>query len=210
MSLAPGAQIGRLLLLGLIMLMSLIACSHAYRFRYHYVMVEPPGGSEGLEDRRVRIRLDPVVDRGLLHLTLTNKSLQPMTILWEQTHFIDPVGRRHDASETGAAWFFRASEWVTEGARIPPGSTFQARVHAGSQQSYNPFTITRQSGGAVQLSTTPASLFPTTAETASAGQAYQGQQFRFVLALRVGDDITRYPFTFRITEVEVQPPRRSS
>lgn len=210
MSFTQGGRPGHLVLLGLAMLMSLMACSPAYRFQYHYTMVEPPGGSEGVEDERVRIRLDPTVDRGLLNLAITNKSPQPITILWEQTHFIGPFGRRHDASETGAAWFFRPSEWVTEGSRVPPGSTFQARVHAGPQQSYNPFTISRQASGAVQLSTTPASLFPKTAETASTGEAYQGRQFRFVLALRIGDDVTRYPFTFRITEVDVQQPRRSS
>ena len=205
----PGIPQYRLLLLGLMVLTGLIACSRAYRFQYHYTMVEPPGGSEGLEDEHVRIRLDPVAERGLLDLTLTNKSLQPIVILWEQTQFIDPVGRYYDASETGAAWFFRPSEWVADGS-IPPGSTFQARIHAGAQQSYNPFTISRQASGAIALSTTPTSLFPTTAETASAGEVYEGQQFQFILTLRIGKDVSRYPFTFRITEVDVRQPRHAS
>jgi len=203
------AQVGRILLLGLVLLASTMACSSAYRFQYHYIMVDPPGGSEGLEDDRVRTRLDAVADRGLLDLAITNKSPQSITILWEQTHFIDPFDRRQNASETGAAWFFRPREWVSDGSRIPPGGTFQAHVHAGSQQTYNPFTISRQASGAIELSTTPGSLFPTTGETPSTGEAYQGQQFHFVLTLRMGTEVRRYPFTFRITKVDVQPPRRS-
>jgi hypothetical protein len=36
------------------------------------------------------------------------------------------------------------------------------------------------------------------------GKNYQGQEFRFVLALRRGTEVMQYPFTFRITEVDVQ------
>ena len=57
----------------LAILLSMSACSSTYRFQYRYTMIEPAGGSEGIEDDRVRIRLAPVPDRGTLNLALNNK-----------------------------------------------------------------------------------------------------------------------------------------
>ena len=73
-----------------------------------------------------------------------------------------------------------------------------------NRQTYNPVTVSRQASGEVTFSTSPRSLLPETGNTPAVGTTYQGQEFRFILALRIGSDITRYPFTFRITEVDVQ------
>jgi hypothetical protein len=77
-------------------------------------------------------------------------------------------------------------------------------VQAGEHQAYNPFFIARSASGDVTVSTTAAPLLPTGGKARAEGQAYQGREFRFILALRLGIDVMLYPFTFRITDVAVQ------
>ena len=192
------------LLACVLLLLSISACSSAYHFRYDYIMVDPPGGSEGMEDEHVRINLTPVARKGILQLVVVNKTSRPIRIVWEQTHYLDPRGRRREASETGIGWFFRPQEWLQSGTPVVPGGEFRAQVQAGEHQTYNPLTVSRQASGEVTFSTSPRSLLPETGNTPAVGTSYQGQEFRFILALRIGSDITRYPFTFRITEVDVQ------
>jgi hypothetical protein len=187
------------------MLWGLVGCSPAYRFQYHYVMTEPPGGSEGMQDENVQILIDPVPNKGLLDLAVTNKRAEPISIEWEQTYFVDPFGKRQQANETGSGWFFRPQAWTLAGDQIAPGREFRVRVHAGSRQTYNPFTVSRQASGAVQVSTSARSLLPTSGDASAIGEAYQGREFHFILALRMGTEIVRYPFSFRITSVDVQP-----
>lgn len=186
--------------------LSVAGCSQAYRFQYHYVMTDPPGGSEGVQDESVRILVTPVAKKGLLDLAITNKRIDPISIVWEQTHFIDPFGKRQLADEAGVSWFFRPQSWVADGATVDPGREFQVRVHSGSRQTYNPFTISRQESGAVNLSTSPQALMPTSGATSAIGEAYQGRDFQFILALRIDARVVHYPFTFRITQVDVQRP----
>jgi hypothetical protein len=193
--------------LGLI-LSGLVGCSPAYRFQYHYVMTDPPGGSEGMEDENVRILIDPVSNKGLLDLTVMNKRTQPIAIVWEQTYFVDPFGQRQQADEAGAGWFFRLQSWSLAGDQIAPGREFRARIHAGKRQTYNPFTVSRQASGAMQVSTSPRSLLPTSGESSAVGEAYQGREFHFILAFRMGTEIARYPFSFRITSVDVESPAK--
>jgi hypothetical protein len=192
------------LLACVLLLLSISACSSAYRFRYDYIMVDPPGGNEGMEDEHVRISLTPVARKGILHLVVVNKTSRPIRIVWEQTHYLDPRGRRREASETGIGWFFRPQEWLQGGTPVAPGGEFRAQVQAGEHQTYNPLTVSRQASGEVTFSTSPRSLLPETGNTPAVGTSYQGQEFRFILALRIGPDITHYPFTFRITAVDVQ------
>jgi hypothetical protein len=71
--------------------------------------------------------------------------------------------------------------------------------------SVNPFTVSRSTAGEVTVSTAPQPLLPTSGNTPTLGQAYRGREFRFVLALLLDTAITSYTFTFRITDVEVQP-----
>lgn len=192
-----------------VMLLGLTGCSTAYRFQYHYVMTDPPGGSEGMQDENVQILIDPVPNQGLLDLAVMNKRTEPISIVWEQTYFVDPFGKRQQADEAGAGWFFRLQSWSFAGDQIAPGREFRARIHAGSRQTYNPFTVSRQASGAMHVSTSPRSLLPTSGDSSAVGKAYQGREFHFIFALRMGAEIVRYPFTFRITSVDVQqPPRR--
>ena len=193
----------RWLVIGLTLL-TVVGCSGPYRFQYHYVMIEPPGGSEGVEDDQVRILITPVPKKGLLDLAVLNKHTETIAILWDQTHFIDPFGRRQEAGEAGTSWFFRRQTWFAEDGAIAPGRELRTRVHAGSRQTYNPFSVSRQASGTVNVSTSPRALFPTSGATSSVGEAYQGREFQFVLALRLEVGVTRYPFTFRITDVDVK------
>lgn len=205
------ARVSRLgfawLTLGL-MLLGLVGCNPAYRFQYHYVMTDPPGGSEGMQDENVRILIAPAPTKGLLDLAVMNKRTRPISIAWEQTYFVDPFGKRQQADEAGAGWFFRPQSWSLAGDQIAPGREFRVRIHAGSRQTYNPFTVSRQASGAVHVSTAARSLLPTSGASSAVGEAYQGRDFHFILALRMGTEIARYPFTFRITSVDVQQPAK--
>ena len=192
------------LLLGWAVLLSLTACSSAYRFQYRYTMVEPPGGSEGVEDERVRIRLAPASKRGLLNLALHNKGTQTLALDWGQTYFIDPHGRRQQATEVGVNWFLKPTNWVSDRVAVAPGQVYRMQVQAGPHQSYNPFSINRQASGAVDLSSAPRSLFPKAGASSEVGEVYRGRTFQFILGLRIGGEDIRYPFTFRITDVEAR------
>jgi hypothetical protein len=189
---------------GLLILLSLSACSSTYHFRYQYALVAPSGGAEGIEDNQVRIQLYPAPENGLIQLVVANKSTQPIAIVWGQSHYIDPFGRRRPAMETGMQWFFRPREWFADDTQIDAGQTFRTRVQPGEHQTYNPFTVSRSASGEVTASTTATPLLPTGGNTRAVGQAYQGREFRFILALRLGSDVNLYPFTFRITDVAVQ------
>jgi hypothetical protein len=200
----PFDIISRYRLWCLLVLLGLSGCSAAYHFQYRYTMISPPGGTGGVEDAQVRIQLTPAPEAGVLHLTVANKSSQPIAIVWAQTYYIDPFGRRRQVAETGTHWFFRLREWFADDTRIAPRETLRLQVHPGGHQTYNPFTISRTAAGNVTLSTSPPPLFPTSGNTPSTGKRYQNREFRFILALRIGTNVTRYPFTFRITDVDVQ------
>lgn len=189
----------------LAVLLWLTGCSATYHFQYQYTLVSPPGGTEGIEDEQVRIQLAPEPKTGVIQLTLANKSPQPIRIIWEQTHFIDPAGRRRQATETGAGWFFRPGEWFANETQVATGGTLRLAVHPGPHQTYNPISISRAEGGGATLSTSATPLLPPTGTTATVGTRYQGREFQFILALQVGTQVLQYPFTFRITEVAVQP-----
>ena len=87
--------------------------------------------------------------------------------------------------------------------RLPYDPEFQPSGRPTERVSLNPFTVSRSSGGEVAVSTAPQPLVPTSGTTPTLGQAYKGREFRFILALHFDAGITPYPFTFRITDVEV-------
>lgn len=188
----------------LLLFVSLSGCSAAYHFQYHYTMVSPPGGTEGVETDQVRIHLKPEPTTGIIQLSVTNKSPQPITIVWGQTHYIDPFGRRQQAAETGIQWFLRPHEWIVDNTRIAPGKTLRIRVHPGRHQTYNPFAVSRTAAEGVTLSASPRPLLPPASSTPTTGKRYVGQEFRFVLALHIATDVIQYPFAFRVTGVDVQ------
>ncbi|MGQ4810398.1 hypothetical protein NKDENANG_03858 [Candidatus Entotheonellaceae bacterium PAL068K] len=189
---------------GLLLLLNLSGCGAAYRFQYHYTMISPPGGTEGIEDNQVHIQLAPAPQTGVMQVNIANKGSGSIAIVWQQTHYIDPFGRRRQATETGMHWFFRLREWFADETRIAPGEMLSTHVQPGSRQSYNPFVVSRVAGGDVTLSTSSHPLLPASGNTPNLGKSYKGQKFQFILTLRIGTSMTQYPFAFRITDVEVQ------
>jgi hypothetical protein len=224
---------------GVLILLSLSSCSAAYRFQYQYTLVAPaesPGGV--VEDARVRLRVHPTAEVGVLQLAVTNKSAQPIAIVWAQSYYIDPLGRARRAIGAEAQGFVRApgasvtDTRIASGAevfttvrafgvpstlpsrlwrdpepsdpRIPLEEEFHATALPTGSATYNPFTVSRYAGGEVVVSSTPPPFVPATGDTPTLGQAYEGREFRFVLALRLDTGITPYTFTFQITDVEVQ------
>jgi hypothetical protein len=218
--------------------LSLSGCSPAYHFRYQYAMVAQDGSDEGIENERVRVRLTPTAETGVLQLAVLNKSAQPIHIMWAQTRYVDPLGQVRPAINAEASGLFGPAGWPAEGTRIMPGEAFQVTLRPGGfrtarppslspyagqpdlrlpfdpefqpsgrpleRASANPFTVSRSSAGEVAVSTSPPPLLPTRGNTPTLGQAYKGRAFRFILALQFDAGVTPYPFTFHITDVEVQ------
>ena len=218
---------------------SLSGCSAPYHFRYQYTMVAPDSSSAGIANERVQVRLTPTSEVGVLQLSVLNRGTQPLTIVWTQTRYIDPLGQARPAIDAGASGWFGAPGWPADGTRVVPGEMFQATVRPGGfrtartpslspyagqpdlrlppdvefrptgrptdRVSLNPFTVSRSSAGEVAVSTAPQPLLPASGNTPTLGQAYKGREFRFILVLYLDTGITPYTFTFRITDVEVQP-----
>ncbi len=112
----------------LLAFVTLSGCSAPYQFRYHYTLIAPADGTDGIDDERVRVRVNPSPDVGVLQLTVINKSLQPVTIEWEQTRYIDPLGHSRATLDAGAGGFFKPQGWPAGGTRIVPGEAFQTTI----------------------------------------------------------------------------------
>jgi hypothetical protein len=222
----------------MIICVSLGGCSPTYHFRYEYSMVAPDGSNEGFENEHVRVRVTPTAEPGVLQLMVLNKSAQPITIIWTQTRYVDPLGQVHPAINAGVSGLFGTPGWPASGTRLMPSETFQVTLRPGGfrtarqpslspyagqpdlrlppdpefqtsgrpmeRASANPFIVSRSTEGRVAVSTAPQPLLPTGGNSPSLGQAYQGREFRFILALQLDAGVTSYTFTFRITNVEVQ------
>jgi len=110
---------------------SLSACSTPYHFRYHYTPVDTDGSSAGIDDERLRVRLIPTDEVGVLQLAVMNKSAQPLTIVWTRTHYIDPLGHMRPAIDAGPSGLFGAPVWPAGGSLVVPGEAFRATVRPG-------------------------------------------------------------------------------
>ena len=124
--------------------MSLSGCSAAYHFRYQYTMVAPDSGNDSFDNDRVRVRVTPTTEVGVLQLTVINKSTQPMTIVWTQTRYVDPLGQARPALDAGASGWLGPPGWPAGGTRIVQGEAFQATIRPGGfrtarQPSLSPY-----------------------------------------------------------------------
>jgi len=111
---------------------SLSACSAPYHFRYHYTPVATEGSSADIDNERLRVRVVPTDDVGVLQLAVLNKSAQPLTIVWTRTHYIDPLGHLRPTIDAGPSGLFGPPAWPAGGSLIMPGEAFQATVRPGS------------------------------------------------------------------------------
>ncbi len=132
MLLAPRCVLRLRWLWGVLLSVSLCGCGTAYHFRYQYTMLPTAGGtSDGIEDARVRIRVTPTSEVGVLQLSVMNIGTQPVTIVWARTRYIDPLGQTRPVLDASATGWFSTPEWPAEGTRIVPSEAFQGRVRPG-------------------------------------------------------------------------------
>ncbi|MBM3224849.1 MAG: hypothetical protein FJZ47_13730 [Candidatus Tectomicrobia bacterium] len=120
--------------------LSLSSCSPAYQFRYQYTMIPPTDASDGIENAQVRVRVVPMDDLGVLQLAVLNKSPQPITIVWNQTRYVDPLGQPRPAIDASPSGLFGPPGWPAGGTRLVPGETFQTTIRPGG------FRAVRQPG----------------------------------------------------------------
>lgn len=123
---------------------SLSACSTAYHFRYHYTPVVAEGSSADIDNERLRVRVIPTDEVGVLQLTVMNKSVQPLTIVWTRTQYVDPLGHLRPVIHAGPSGLFGPPTWPAGGSLVVPGETFQATIRPGGfraarAQSLSPY-----------------------------------------------------------------------
>lgn len=116
---------------GVLVCISLSACGTPYHFRYHYTPVATEGSSADIENERLRVRVIPTDEVGVLQLAVMNKSAQPLTIVWTRTHYIDPLGHMRPAIHAGPSGLFGPPTWPAGGTLIVPGEAFQATIRPG-------------------------------------------------------------------------------
>jgi hypothetical protein len=110
----------------------LSGCRAAHRFAYQYALVAPTSGTEGvIEDDQARVRVVPTADVGVVHLAVANKSPLPIVIVWSQSYYIDPLGHRRHALQTGGQQVIRSPGWFAEDMRITAGGEIRVTVRPG-------------------------------------------------------------------------------
>ena len=203
-----------------------VACNAPLDYGYDYAL-KAPGESAGdvIETDRLRVRVAPTAALGVVHVAVTNKSLEPVAVAWQDTYFVNPHGHRHQAVDRNQAVIRAPDASMREGG-IAPGATWRgvlqpggaptsspARAGASSYQGdlspvdrqlvLNPLTVTVYEGGEVALGSGTSSFLPAAGNAPELAEAYKGQEFHLVLGLRAGDNVTPYRFDFVITNVQV-------
>jgi hypothetical protein len=205
----------------------LSSCSVAHRYHYDYTLKAPDKGVAGvIENDQVRVQVTPTEALGVVQLAVTNKSLEPVAVAWQESYFVNPHGHRHQAVNTGQG-IIRAPDASMREGGIAPGATWRGTVQPGGapastprqaessryqgdlspvdrQLVLNPLTVTLYEGGEVALGSPASSFLPNAGNAPAVAEAYKGQEFHLVLGLQTGDDVTPYRFTFVITDVQVR------
>ena len=218
---------GRLLLLAVTCAALVVACGAPHDYGYDYALKasgEPAAGV--VENDRLRVQVVPTAVLGVVHVAVTNKSLKPVAVAWEETYFVNPHGHRHQAVDRDQAVIRAPDASMSEGG-IAPGATWRGTVQPGGapatsrrqtessryqgdlspvdrQLVLNPLTVTVYEGGEVALGSAVSSFLPNAGDAPELAEAYRDQEFQFVLGLRAGDDVTPYRFDFVITDVQVR------
>src|SRR2546426_1393855 len=117
---------------------SLSACSAAYHFRYQYTPIATEGSSADIDNERLRVRVIPTDEVGVLQLTVMNKSAQPLTIVWTRTQYIDPLGHVRPAIDAGPSGLFGPPAWPAGGTRVVSGRSEERRVGKECRSRWSP------------------------------------------------------------------------
>lgn len=129
-----------------LVLASLGGCSAPYHFRYQYALVAPEGGGAGLDNERLRVRVAPTPEVGVLQLTVVNRGTAPITIIWTQTHYIDPLGQARPVINAGASGLFGPPGWPVGGTRLMAGEAFEALIRPGGVPTARPPSLSPYAG----------------------------------------------------------------
>ena len=215
------------MLLGLAFAAFAVACSAPHQYRYDYDLKASGGPAAGvIENDRLRVQVVPTAALGVVHVAVTNKSLEPVAVAWQETYFVNPHGHRHQAVDRDQAVIRAPDASMREGG-IAPGATWRGTVQPGGapaptprqaessryqgdlspvdrQLVLNPLTVTVYEGGEVALGTAASSFLPSAGNTPELAEAYRGEDFQLVLGLRAGNDVAPYRFEFVITDVQVR------
>lgn len=203
-----------------------VACSAPHQFRYDYALKASGKAAEGvIENDRLRVQVTPTTALGVVHVAVTNKSLEPAAVAWGETYFVNPHGHRHQAIDRNQAVIRAPDASMREGG-IAPGATWRGTLQPGGapassprqaessryqgdlspvdrQLVLNPLTVTVYEGGEVALGSAASSFMPGAGNTPELAETYRGEEFHLVLGLRAGGDVTPYRFDFVITNVQV-------
>ena len=203
-----------------------VACSAPHQYRYDYALKTSGENVAGVvENDRLRVQVAPSAALGVVHVAVTNKSLEPAAVAWQETYFVNPHGHRHQAVDRNQAVIRAPDASMREGG-IAPGATWRGTVQPGGapastprqveasryqdelspvdrQLVLNPLTVTVYEGGGVALGSSVSSFLPGAGSDPELAEAYNGEEFHLVLGLRTGAEVTTYRFDFVITDVQV-------
>jgi hypothetical protein len=127
-------------------LTSLGACSAPYHFRYQYALVAAEGSSSNIDNDRLRVFVVPTAEVGVLQLTVVNKGIESITIVWAQTRYVDPLGQTRPVVNADASGLFAPQGWPASGTRLVSGETFAATVRPGGVHTAHPLSLSPYAG----------------------------------------------------------------
>ena len=203
-----------------------VACNAPHQYRYDYTLKASGEPSEGVvENERLRVQVVPTAGLGVVHVAVTNKTLEPLAVAWQETYFVNPNGHRHQAVDRDQAVIRAPDASMREGG-IAPGATWRGTMQPGGapastprqvessryqgnlspvdrQLVLNPLTVTVYEGGEVALGSAAASFLPGAGNAPELAESYRGEEFHLILGLRAGNEVTPFRFDFVITNVQV-------
>ena len=212
--------------LGLALAVLAVACAAPHQYRYDYALKTSGESAKGIiENDRLRVQVAPTKALGVVHVAVTNKSLEPAAVAWQETYFVNPHGHRHQAVDRNQAVIRAPDASMREGG-IAPGATWRGTMQPGGapastprqvessryegglspvdrQLVLNPLTVTVYEGGEMTLGSAAASFLPGAGSAPELAEAYRGKEFHLVLGLQAGAEVISYRFDFVITDVQV-------
>jgi hypothetical protein len=115
------------------------SCSAPHRYHYDYALkASDEHAAEGVvENDRVRVQAVPTADLGVVHVTVTNKSLEPVAVAWRESYFVNPHGHRHQSVNTDQG-VIRAPDASMREGDVAPGATWRGTVQPGGVPASRP------------------------------------------------------------------------
>ena len=146
------------------------------------------------EDRTLKIEFDKIIDTQV-EFVLHNKTNSPLTVLWDQSSYIDPTGQSHKAIHKGTRLLERNEATVP--TVIPPRSFLSDLIA--------PASYTYWSQGVPGYTK---SKWKTT-KLIDEGTA-KGKTIGVFLSMRTGQIANEYLFTFAVETVTTETRRRQT